>query len=425
MTTEISANCMMYLSLLSVVAFLVLLARRYLFCKPESNTHVDTDRTQTSSITAVKKIGIMFLFNRVLLFTGVYLFVTVIGNKKLGFLQSFMETWFKWDSNGYLRIAKNWYATTGDEKYDIALYPLYPLLIKAASFLVNDYFLSGIFVSNLFLFIGLVFLYKLVKLESGHERAAYDSARYLLLFPFSFFFSIVYTESVFLALSVLTIYFIRKKLWHLGGFFGLLASFTRNQGLLLLIPIFIELISSVPWKEYIVKKDSGKILRKLGLVISVSLLVPCGTVLYLLVNKLTYGDWFRFLSFQKENWSQRFGFFAHNIRDFVFNIVNREIRLALGVFAPNLIIFFLCMVLLILTIPKLRLSYIAYTFAYVLISFSPTWLLSGPRYISGMFTLYIMLAVTVKSSLSKKLLENILCVFLMFFAVLFTMNGVY
>ena len=424
MIPEIAANCIMYLSLLSVAAFLVLLARRYLYRKSGNNTHIDINKAQIS-FSAVKKIGIMFFSNRVLLFTGVYLFVSIVENRKPGFLQSFKEIWFKWDTHGYLRIAENWYATTGDEKYDIALYPLYPILIKAANHLINDYFLSGVFVSNLFLFIGLVFLYKLVKFEFGHENTAFDSVKYLLLFPFSFFFSIVYTESVFFTLSVLTIYFIRKKLWHLGGFFGLLASFTRNQGLLLLIPVFIELISGIPWKEYLINKDARKIFRKLGLVISVSLLVPCGTALYLLANKLTYGDWFKFLSFQKENWHQQFGFFANNIKDFVFNLANREIRLALGVFAPNLIIFFLCMVLLILTVQKMRLSYLAYTLAYVLVSFSPTWLLSGPRYISGMFTLYIMLAITVKRGFSKKLSENILCVLLMFFAVLFVLNGVY
>ena len=194
---------------------------------------------------------------------------------------------------------------------------------------------------------------------------------------------------------------------------------------MLLIPILIELISGIPWREYLVTRDTRQIFRKLCLVISVSLLVPCGTALYLLANKLTYGDWFKFLSFQDENWHQRFGFFAKNIKDFVYNIASREIRLSLGVFAPNLIIFFLCMVLLILTVRKLRLSYLAYTLAYVLVSFSPTWLLSGPRYISGMFTLYIMLALTIRKDSSKKLTEGILCILLVFFAVLFTLNGVY
>lgn len=424
MTPEVSANLMKYLSLTTVAAFLVLLAIRYIRPETGKNLPEGDDKAQIS-FPSFNKLGILFLANRLLLFIGTFLFLLVIGNNKLGFLQSFKETWLKWDSNGYLRIARDWYAVTGDEKYDIALYPLYPILVKAANFLIRDYFLSGVFVSNLFLFVGLIFLYKLVKMEFGHENTALDSAKYLLLFPFSFFFSIVYTESVFFSLSVLTIYFIRKKMWHLGGLFGLLASFTRNQGLLLLIPVFIELIADIPWKEYFRNRDYKNIIKKLGLAASAALMVPCGTALYLLVNKLTFGDWFKFLSFQKENWSQQFGFFANNIRDFVFNLASREIRLGLGVFAPNLIVFFLCMLLLMLAYKKMRLSYIVYTLAYVLVSFSPTWLLSGPRYISGMFTLYIMLALTVRKDLTKRIVESILCVLLLFFAVLFAMNGVF
>ena len=437
MTLEILANFIMYLSLLIVIIFIMLLIKKYIYQKPWNNTYEveaantnlpsnDSGKTSLiSSLPELKKLGILYFFNRVLLFTGVYLFVMVLENRKYGLLESFKELWFKWDSNGYLRIAENWYSTVGDEKYDIALYPLYPILIKAANNLINNYFLSGLFVSNIFLIIGLIFLYKLVKLEFGLEKTAFDSVKYLLIFPFSFFFSIVYTESVFFTLSVLTIYFIRKKSWYIGGVFGLLASFSRNQGLLLLVPVFIELIADIPWKEYFIKRNFKEIFRKLCRVITVSLLIPCGIVLYLLINKLTYGDWFKFLSFQKENWSQQFGFFANNIRGFVFNIANKDIRLGMGVFIPNLIVFFLCLILLIITIQKMRLSYIAYTILYVLVSFSPTWLLSGPRYISGMFTLYIMMAVSVKSDLSRKFAESILCVFLILFAVLFTQNNVF
>ncbi len=423
MTLELRANFVVYLGLAVVAAFLALLVKSFLRRGLDEDGQMET--AGALGTFPAKKIGVLYFFNRVILFAGVYLFVQVIGNSKPGFFQSFKEIWFKWDSNGYLRIAQNWYATTGDDKYDIALYPLYPLLIKAVNFLVRDYFLSGIFVSNVFMFVGLIFLYKLVELDSGDGNAAFDSTKYLLLFPCSFFFSIVYTESVFFTLSVLAIYFTRKKLLHLGGVFGLLAAFTRNQGLLLLIPIFIEAVSGIPWKEHFRGKHRGEILRRLGLAVSAALLVPCGTALYLLVNKLTFGDWFQFLTFQKENWSQQLGFFGYNLRDFVFNLANREVSLGLGVFAPNLIVFFLCMVLLILTVEKMRLSYLVYSLAYVVVSFSPTWLLSGPRYISGMFTLYIMLALTFRSDLSKRIAEGALWVLLMFFAVLFTLNGVY
>jgi hypothetical protein len=50
----------------------------------------------------------------------------------------------------------------------------------------------------------------------------------------------------------------------------------------------------------------------------------------------------------------------------------------------------------------MRLSFTLYMLAYTLLSYSPTWLLSGSRYIAGLFPIYILLAIlTQKESVDK------------------------
>jgi hypothetical protein len=371
------------------------------------------------------KVVCLCLLNRMILFIGTYLFFKVQGNSNLDFYSSFKEIWFKWDSNGYLRIAEGWYKNVGDIKFDIALYPFYPILIKIANFFIHDYFISGIFVSNIFLIIGLYFLFRLIESEYNKSDLAFDSIQYVLIFPMSFFFSIVYTESVFFALSVLTVYYVHKKQWIAGGIFGMLAAFSRNQGILLSIVLLFELLHENRLVDYLKQGNMKKFTIRFLHTVGITLLVPCGTFLYLLTNKLSYGNWFQFLAFQNENWSQRFGFFADNIKNFVFEAVNRDARLSLGVFVPNILIFFVSLALIVLVMNKMRLSYIIYTFAYVIISFSPTWLLSGPRYISGLFTFYLMLALVIRGSETRKHVGFVFYVLLLFYSFEFFLGNVY
>jgi hypothetical protein len=60
---------------------------------------------------------------------------------------------------------------------------------------------------------------------------------YLSLGPLAFFLQAVYTESLFLFLSLACFVFARESRWRLAGVMGLLATLTRSTGVLLLIPM--------------------------------------------------------------------------------------------------------------------------------------------------------------------------------------------
>jgi hypothetical protein len=138
----------------------------------------------------------------------------------------------RWDSVWYIAIAGGGYGGGARE----AFFPLYPLLVRVAGAPLGSALVGGALASTALLGAALVVLHRLVALD--HERAvARNAVLVTALFPMSFFFSAVYSESLFLALSVGAVYAARLDRWAWAGLLGALASATRSAGVLLLVPL--------------------------------------------------------------------------------------------------------------------------------------------------------------------------------------------
>ncbi len=123
-------------------------------------------------------------------------------------------------------------------------FPLYPLAVRAAGLLVGrDYELAGIALSTAFFLAAACLLYGLVALDFG-RGAAFWTVVFLSLFPTSFFFQAVYSESLFLLLSLACFWCLRRDRMVLAGVAALLASLTRVTGVLLLLPMAMTYFGS-------------------------------------------------------------------------------------------------------------------------------------------------------------------------------------
>ena len=71
-------------------------------------------------------------------------------------------------------------------------------------------------VSKIFLIIAAMILYKLAEMDYDKDTAL-RCVKYLLIYPFSFFLNIAYSESTFLALFLLSVYAIRNKQWFVAS----------------------------------------------------------------------------------------------------------------------------------------------------------------------------------------------------------------
>jgi mannosyltransferase PIG-V len=140
----------------------------------------------------------------------------------------------RWDSIHYLSIAVHGYRSGASTVF----FPLYPLLVHAGALLCGSPAAAGVTISLGAFAVALVLLHRLTDLELGAGVA--DGAVALLAFaPLGFFFSAVYTESLFLAVSIGCFYAMRRERWGLAIALAALSSATRVTGVLLVAPLLV------------------------------------------------------------------------------------------------------------------------------------------------------------------------------------------
>jgi Mannosyltransferase (PIG-V) len=158
----------------------------------------------------------------------------------------------RWDAAWYLVIARYGY------RPDLGVYtasrtaffPLYPLGLHAISLLGVPPVLAGVLLSVAAFALALYGIHRLTTLELtpgassalARDRVA-DAARLAVLLtafaPMAFFFSAVYSESLYLALSVGLFWSARHGRWMWVGVLGALAAATRSTGLVLVLPALV------------------------------------------------------------------------------------------------------------------------------------------------------------------------------------------
>ncbi len=140
----------------------------------------------------------------------------------------------RWDSFWYLQIAHAGYYSRASS----AFFPLYPLLIALGNAVFGSELVVGALISVVAMTIGLFLLHQLTRLDFGEPEA-----RIVVLltafFPTALFLSAVYTEALFLALSVGAIYAARLDRWAIAGLLGCLAGATRPNGVLIALPLVL------------------------------------------------------------------------------------------------------------------------------------------------------------------------------------------
>ncbi len=124
-----------------------------------------------------------------------FLFVTKDLSGQVLPVATFWDQWRHWDSNFYIQIATQSYTN----RQEMAFFPLYPLLIRGLMVVTRNPIIAGMLISNVAELVMFVVLYRLVEEDFGKERA-YNTVLYFSIFPSAFFFSGVYTESLFLCL---------------------------------------------------------------------------------------------------------------------------------------------------------------------------------------------------------------------------------
>ncbi len=150
---------------------------------------------------------------------------------------TWLDVWARWDSEHYITISRLGY-TPGTQS--IAFFPLYPAMMTLlAPFVGGDQVLAGVIISSIATFTALFYIFKLAELEFG-VGSAKRALLYVAVYPFAFYMLAVYTESLFLTLTVAAFYYARRGKWGVVVPLAFLSGFARPTGLLLALPFAYE-----------------------------------------------------------------------------------------------------------------------------------------------------------------------------------------
>jgi 4-amino-4-deoxy-L-arabinose transferase-like glycosyltransferase len=147
-----------------------------------------------------------------------------------------------WDGDWFVGIARDGYHVEafGDTGYhDYAFFPLYPMLVRVLALpWPNLVGLIAVVLNLVLLAIALVLLVRLARPHLGESRAI-RAAALLALFPFSFVFSMAYSETLTLVLIVASFLAVERGIAGRAGVFFGLASLTRAQSASYLFPLLL------------------------------------------------------------------------------------------------------------------------------------------------------------------------------------------
>lgn len=202
-----------------------------------------------------------------------------------------LEVFDAWDSEHFQDIAKTGYEYINDGKgYNVAFFPLFPLIVKFLMNLGLSFELAGILVNNLAFLAAVYCVYFWVKSYCGNKEARWATA-VLAWCPPSMFAGVIYTEGLYLFLSAAAMQAFDKSRYGLTAFLGALATATRPTGLALIPALIIA-----SWKQ-----------RKPPIAYVAGLATGTGVLLFSLYCAVKFGEPLAFIEAQK-GWRDSLGF---------------------------------------------------------------------------------------------------------------------
>jgi hypothetical protein len=324
-------------------------------------------------------VALMLAIKLIVFVYGVHAFYLTTNNSAAS-PHGWLDIWNRWDAPHYLDIASNGYAASGEQRYWLVFYPLYPWLTRAFAFVTGgDYLVAALLVSTVASVAAGLLLHRLALLDDA-DAVARRAVWFLFIFPTSYFLHVGYTESLFIALSVGCFLSARTGRWRAAGILGALAGLTRVNGLILIPALMVEAFT-----QY---RETRRF--KPEWLWSLSALVGFGV--YLLINRHVAGDAFAFQRLASEHWDKTLAPPWVGLRETVTAIWRLPPARAQLVGVEELFFAALGLACTIWCAKVFRPSYAVWMGLNWLLWTSTASVLSVPRYTLIMFPVYLLFA---------------------------------
>jgi Mannosyltransferase (PIG-V) len=297
-----------------------------------------------------------------------------------------LDGWVRWDAAWYRDIAEHGYTNTPSHEQfqrDTAFFPLYPLLMRALHVIIPDLYICGLLISNIAFLGALILIYRFTcaRFDSGVAQRAIVL---LSIFPFSFFFSAVYSESLYLLAAAGAFVLGEQRRWAWAALSAAAAGATRLVGVVTVFGLLLLYLDQISFERRRVRANILWLL--VGLL---------GTLGFMLFLTLRFGNPLQFVDSQYvPGWGAGMGLDAawSTIRALSPAAVLAGRYSAIDV--VHLLILPLALALAALAARKLSLAYAAWSIATLLISFA-LWRSMG-RFVAVTFPIFIVAAVLLE-----------------------------
>lgn len=259
-------------------------------------------------------------------------------------------------------------------------------MVRYFNHLIGDFYLSGILIANISFLLAIVGLYKFISSKYDIETAQ-KTVLLLAFSPFSFYFSAMYSESLFLFAIVFVFLCAAKKQWFLASLFAAAAGATRIVGIVSVLPIIYFYMEDI---QFNIRAIRWNVL---------SFIVACfGPMSYMAYLWVRFGNPFIFLRVYKApGWNNdaSLGAAFRTLKNIFLNLISSNGTFGAGtVFGMkeiHLIVLLISIFLLLAMLKKIHPAYLIWAFATIFASFSG-WV-SMSRYLVVVFPLYLAAAL--------------------------------
>lgn len=318
-----------------------------------------------------------FVVSRLLIFAVILLSRMILVRADSWHPGGLLSVLGQWDADlWYMEVARNGYTFNTHWPSSVPFFPMFPILMRLVSFIFHDMRIAGFIVPHVCLLIAGLCLHALVRADYADPRVSRVAVTFLMFNPAAFFLSHAYSESTFLMFAISSLLCAIKGRWLPACLLALCLSASRNVGVLMGLPLFIEYLRQ-HWNQPYRGLFRPRILL-LGL-------APLGLFGYMLFQYLKFNDPIAFVH-ASVVWGREF-------------VSPKTTWATLGRYTPFLKVLFLTSMATAMLLwatglwLRIRASYLVFAGLLTIMYWCANAMEAWPRYLSVEFPLYIVLGI--------------------------------